>query len=132
MKKQKIYKLPKEFTTKWLKDLRSGKYEQANGTLKELVGEEEKPEYSYCCLGVACKTVGMPDGDINGGMLPCTPAHARKRDRSVDPTEKFFRKIPAKLRNNQALLDDLVGLNDDQGYSFKRIATWIEKNVELV
>lgn len=40
----------KERIKKWVDALRSGKYKQARGALRENVGEGE---YTYCCLGVA-------------------------------------------------------------------------------
>lgn len=55
----KRYRLPKEFTEKWLKALRSGKYEQ--GTFK-LYKEEDN---SYCCLGVAGNICGVSNRSMN-------------------------------------------------------------------
>lgn len=39
-------------SAKWVKALRSGRYEQTNSVLKE---GNEKDGYSYCCLGLACQ-----------------------------------------------------------------------------
>lgn len=57
---EKKFKLPKKVKAKWVKALRSGKYEQGTGAL------ETKFPDRYCCLGVA-KHLGIakqrPTGD---------------------------------------------------------------------
>ena len=45
--------LNKENVAKWAEALRSGKYEQGNGALRD-------PDGRYCCLGVACEVIGRP------------------------------------------------------------------------
>lgn len=49
-----------EFYTKWVAALRSGDYEQAQGTLS--VNYE-----SFCCLGVACEVAGVRRKSTYGG-----------------------------------------------------------------
>lgn len=48
----KQFKLPKEFAENWVKELRSGKYTQIDGSLYK---EECN---GFCCLGVAGKLLG--------------------------------------------------------------------------
>lgn len=97
-------KLPKAFKKKWLKALRSGKYKQGQGLLKEH-GE-------YCCLGVACVVAGRKRL-ANLGMIPDSEMRV----------PKFLRGTEAKVPNK------LITLNDDKRWDFKKIATWIEKNL---
>lgn len=56
-----------EIKQRWLEALRSGRYAQGEGALKQQHDGEEKPQ--YCCLGVLCdlhristKRVGWTDG----------------------------------------------------------------------
>jgi len=49
----KEFELPKEFATKWVAELRSGKYKQVKSSLFDCGG--------YCCLGVAGHLAGLED-----------------------------------------------------------------------
>lgn len=96
-----------EVKKKWLKALRSGKYEQGRGQLRF--------NNEFCCLGVlACvvdpeaKTWRYEDGQVG-------PFAAQRR-------------LIGKLSNVN--IDRLIDLNDTQGKSFKSIANWIDKNVQ--
>lgn len=48
----------KEFCTKWVEALRSGKYQQGSGRLR--IGNR------FCCLGVACEIDGIKPQEIDG------------------------------------------------------------------
>ena len=105
---------------KWVAALRSGKYAQGQGFLKDEDG-------GYCCLGVLCsifakeksklgvKFIGESDGTWSfmgsGATLPVVVADWAGLD-NVDPT---IGPVTA------------VGLNDDQYRSFRYIARMIEK-----
>lgn len=90
----------KVIKTKWINALRSGRYKQCKGRLKKGDG--------YCCLGVLAKVQGcklpMAAGILNGrysGYAAGLESHSQSK---------------------------LAGLNDNDDYSFKDIATFIEKN----
>lgn len=107
---KKYPKLPVRFKAKWIKALRSGKYKQGHYRL------HSKSTNSYCCLGVACVVSGVKKKQIGAhGMIP-----------------KSFKKnhanLPTDLIGSNDLTNKLINLNDD-GYSFKRIASWIEKTL---
>lgn len=51
-------KIDPELKAKWVAELRSGKYKQANGRLKTY---DSEGEICHCCLGVLCEIVA-PDG----------------------------------------------------------------------
>jgi hypothetical protein len=107
-------KLKKSAKTKWLKALRSGKYEQGKGALNNSVTcyDEQgfatlRTETQYCCLGVAC-AIGITrpsreDGEISTGWV----------------TKTFLDKPTQK---------HLADMNDN-GQSFKKIAAWISKKL---
>jgi hypothetical protein len=110
-KKKDTNKLPIAFKRKWVKALRSGKYEQATGTMYS-------PDANgYCCLGVACVINGINHRYLQHGY----PKHS-------------FTSVPSLLRtdkegNENDIMGQLVDLNDTEKKTFKEIATYIEKNL---
>lgn len=108
-----IPKLPKAFKRKWIAALRSGKFIKGTGQLKTYDAEKRKTQ--YCCLGVACEIVGAriyrPSGSyIDSGNV------------------KGIKKIPTILHGDNDVTSSLAFKND-HGYSFKKIANWIEKHL---
>lgn len=112
VKKKIEKKLPKKFKAKWVKALRSGKYAQTDGTLKNDTG--------YCCLGVAAEVCGV-DILANTGTL-CT-------ENGYDP-----KKIPALIFGDctktdaeyNPMVEKLANYNDI-GKSFEWIASYIDR-----
>lgn len=98
-------KLPPAFKRKWVRALRSNKYAQGTGQLRERALDE------YCCLGVACDLVGART-HINGIPLGYSSS----------------RLLPPELRINHETAEHLSNMNDS-GKSFAQIANWIEKNL---
>jgi hypothetical protein len=96
------FKLPKAKKNKWIKALRSGKYEQGSGQLCETMYNGDK---YYCCLGVA-KQIRL--------------CQERKGSYNSLVSYNF---IPAEIQSK------LTDMNDSKMWSFKKIATWIEKNL---
>lgn len=118
----KKYKLPKEFAEKWVAELRTTKRIQGKTGLLA--------EDGYCCLGIACMTVGA------------TPKMLKHYDETVIEKDgplnlgrrKFFDRIPEILKGSirqSKLVEELVLMNDS-GTPFKEIADWVEQNVEFV
>lgn len=101
-------KLPTEFKQKWVAALRSGEYKQGQSLL--LNGDNE-----YCCLGVACKVAGYTDKTIRNseGYIKKTLTHVPIELRGLDP--------------DNALVEKLIGFNDDKEWSFNRIAAYVER-----
>ena len=116
------FKLPKQVKTKWVKALRSGKYEQGHGQLRTDsdfdFNNDGTIKCQFCVLGVA-REIGIakicdiddedPDFFVNQGFLPIE-------------IQKF-------LSNKN---DGATGLFTQKGsgaWSFKKLATWIEKNL---
>ncbi len=98
------FKLDPKKKKKWVAALRSGRYKQGEGALKKSGFVDGKKETQYCCLGVA------------------RACHLTIQDRTVGEyvKEKFLPQI---------IQDDLASKNDSGKWSFKRIATWIEKHL---
>lgn len=122
---EKQYKLEKEFGTKWLAALRSGKFKQGSQYLKS--------EDGYCCLGVAC-AITMPSANLKD-------AHFIISKKDVDAntcsereliSTKLYDSIPELLRGDCNLFARQVSEMNDEGVPFEEIADWIEQNVELV
>lgn len=113
MSKKIPQKLPREFKRKWIKALTSGKYKQAQEYLRYGNG--------YCCLGVACKIVGIPSNELlNRGLPPESPDEFEEK--------AGFDRVPECLRSGRRIARKLAQMND-KGISFKEIAQWIRKNL---
>lgn len=101
---------------KWVKALRSGKYKQTTGQLRDYARYDEGK--TYCCLGVLC-SITKSKGWVGETVLP----------------KHVVKKVGMKLdRGNGEINDEgwydkgkcLSQLNDN-GMSFKQIANVIEK-----
>ena len=157
----KTFKLPKDFTEKWLENLRSGKYSQGRNYLMQVEISENGDinNKKFCCLGIAC--------------LPYVEIEEFERT-SLDynlgyPVEyediREMKDFPEELLSHESMLPKILSyLNDGfyeslykkylkefphliflrvptiiKGdsesepiqYSFEEIAEFIEQNVEL-
>ncbi len=115
---EKKKKLPIAFKKAWVKALRSGKYNQAVGSLREMMDDDGK--IGHCCLGVACEVVGAR---INMAKSPGFIDNWR--------AIKGISKVPSILRGTGSendVVDTLAGMNDS-GKTFKEIAIYINKNL---
>ena len=101
-----------ELKQKWTEALRSGRYQQTNGYLRDSCG--------YCCLGVLCDIV-----DPNGWSLD--EWAEENRHRIADDNE-----LGATGCLTVGLEDDaethVIEMNDG-GTPFTEIADWIDANV---
>lgn len=111
------YKLPKAFKTKWIKALRSGKYEQGTGYLKTThVNDIGEISSTYCCLGVAGEICGVKMSEKGKGFL------TNYSFPDIHKIPKSIQGVPA----NNSLVKKLANMNDE-GKSFKYIASYIER-----
>lgn len=100
-------KMDKSLKAKWLRALRSGKFQQwRGGALMEDPGDGSK---AYCCLGVL-RHLADPKDRRSENRLNCF---------LTKPQIKTF-GLPDKAQRH------LAELNDDRK-SFKEIAAWISK-----
>ena len=107
----------------WVKALRSGKYRKGKAYLRRKGAKYD----TYCCLGVLCDVNKVrwrskvqwraPDGfyigyyKVSGAIGSLTPSRLKQFGLS------------------HATQNTLISANDTKGWSFNRIATWIEKNL---
>jgi len=97
----------RQIKAKWIAALRSGKYEQTQDVMRRKL---DNGKSGYCCLGVLGSIRGASDSSLSrtGGKLS-HPA--------------ISKLLPLKTR-------ETLAEKNDNGWSFKRIATWIQKNVK--
>jgi len=140
----------KDVMKKWVQALRSGKFKQGHGTLKQY---NSKGNTQHCCLGVLCelyndsmrkskkKTLSekVYDNDMDfshgycrfGGKRDDLPREVMKWSGIQDSIGMF----PLKITNNNDFFNEgeysLADLNDT-GRKFKTIANIIEKNYEAL
>jgi hypothetical protein len=120
----------------WVKALRSGKFEQAEGFLKRF-DRNDKP--SHCCLGVLCE---LYNDTMKKNQKKSLPVEVYKNGDGT--THAIFGSSDATLPNEvmewagmKSMTGDLVYCDysdltcmNDEGEDFDTIADTIEKNVE--
>jgi hypothetical protein len=113
-------KLPIDIKEKWVAALRSKKYKQIKGQLTDHAG-------GFCCLGVLAAECGKRGVTIDslGDETQILPEYVNAKTFNV-LTQIFETPQDLPPETPQGMLIDM---NDDRGYSFKKIATWIEKNL---
>lgn len=106
----------------WLQALRSGKYEQTQGTLRDT-------ENGFCCLGVLCNLHAQTHPKIAAREKHSTAymGHSGDLPHSVMQWAGLEDSDPLVVYRGEA--DTLAGLNDSVGLSFKKIANVIEKQL---
>lgn len=119
----KKYQLPKEFAEKWVKALRSKRYKQGTGMLCD--GER------YCCLGVAAIIGGIPQIVIeNKKVLQTAFALGILPDQIIgNATDK--RLIGFLVEKNDGQVNSETNPKGEK-WGFRKIADWIEQNVEFI
>lgn len=112
----------KVIADKWIKALRSGKYKQGTGRLRD--------DNQFCCLGVLCdiskkgkwnKTHYKIGNNVSVAMLPKEVANWAE----MKSTDGSF-----ELKGEYDKSKKLWSLNDNLGESFTQIAFIIEKEWE--
>ena len=118
----------KEIKAKWIEALKSGKYKQTKGTLKD--------EHGYCCLGVLCEIFREETG--KGEFVPTLKNSNNKRFQADDIIEEGVPPSPvikwAEMENNNPsiTLDEkpkLLAVANDNGSTFLELADIIEQQL---
>jgi hypothetical protein len=114
---------------RWIEALESGEYKQAT---KNLYCPDEDAGDSYCCLGVACVLMGTgkfkSDAyrviDDNGYCICTVGAEGVSAGGEEYALEGF-------ICGESDLFDTLVEMNDNEGRTFKQIASYLRKRWHL-
>lgn len=116
----------KDIAKKWVKALRSGKYKQGYGYLKQL---NSKNQPRHCCLGVLCElyndTMKKNHKKLTEEMFDEFLPEVVRKWAGIKYKTGQFAVAPYGRYDVECLAD----LNDD-GKKFSTIADIIEKNVE--
>jgi hypothetical protein len=104
-----VVELPKEFRDKWLEALRSGNYIQGQDLLLN------PRDGTMCCLGVACKVLGIPSTLIEDECMP----------NDLNAIDIDIYNLPEPIISG-LWCSDLADKND-KGVPFKEIADYIEQ-----
>jgi hypothetical protein len=98
-------KLPRRFKNKLIRALRSGRYKQTNGVMRD------PQDNAYDVLGVAYRIAGVPKQSIT---------------KMIVPNGKQYNFLPKVVTNmDSKVSSDLIKYND-MGMSFRWIASHLE------
>jgi len=132
---QKISGTPEQLLArrKWVDALRSGKYAQTTGTLRD--------QHGFCCLGVACDVSGKgewaADDPMNGFEYVTKDQHISLTASLGDGEVAEFYGIHAngsfdnEVWKNGRVAHALYQLNDALHWDFPKIADFIESRWEV-
>lgn len=118
----------------WIEALRSGKYQQGLGCLKEYkrVGEEQVPH--YCCLGVLCEVAAQHRPELDVSWVDDDYENTTTKRVRVAMTSDGDRNesYPPKVIMDEVGIDydfsrQLADMNDSYKYDFKIIAAILEQ-----
>lgn len=129
----KYTKLDPKVKRKWLKALRSQRYQKATQMLCRRP-KRKGDNFGFCCLGVLVD-VAVLDGvnvEWREPKTSCEIESALCAQNTKDPADSNY-STPPRVVRDWANLDDaaekvLTGMND-QGRSHLVIADWIEKHL---
>jgi len=103
--------------TKWLAELRSGKYLQGDTDLRSKDDE-------YCCLGIACELFEVPRNLSQSGERYEYDGHSATAPSEVVAALALYSELGSSQPRD---IDSLAGLNDS-GKTFEEIADLVEKD----
>lgn len=131
----KLSKKHKDQLRKWVAALRSGNYKQGKGRLRTS-GENGKQD-EFCCLGVWCDLRSKPKWELVEGIYYVGKL---MQEAQIVPSDLFGgNPIFEDTMNGDVLIAGLVDgdqvfatvANDEKEWSFKKIATSIERYYQL-
>lgn len=120
--------MKKDIADKWVAALRSGKYKQGKGTLRDSGN-------NFCCLGVLCDILDIPSSlhvssiSLESGINWSYGMNDEVLNSAILPNSALLLSEIKNQHGDFGFKDSLVTLNDN-GSSFMEIADVIEKNWE--
>jgi len=133
--------MKKEIAKKWVKALRSGKYKQGKGYLKQF---NSKNEPRHCCLGVLCELYNESMKKNHKQTLYTEEMEDNASGTSFIRFNTIDGGLPQAVRKwagvkkylGDFIIDDerseCLAVLNDSGKKFSTIASIIEKNVEKI
>lgn len=112
---------------KWVKALRSGKYEQTCGVLRR--AKDSTYGVAHCCLGVLCDISEQGEwgvGDTAYGMTQYKCVGGGD-DTALPPMVQEWAGMKSEGGTRAGKRKNLMHLNDNSRYTFEKIANIIEK-----
>lgn len=106
----------------WIAALRSGDYQQCEGTLSDGVG--------FCCLGVLCEVV-KPEGYEAGVISEEHYDEYNEENYTRTETDELTDRIREKIGLGYGDAIELMSMNDEQGKSFVDIADYLEQDKSI-
>jgi hypothetical protein len=106
---------------KWISDLRSGNYKQAQQSLRNREG--------YCCLGVLCESMGYKDWKDAGEDDYSLRGFYHKGEDNVYITGDLNEQLLEEAGLTRKDTQQLITLNDTDNYTFEDIATYVEEKL---
>jgi hypothetical protein len=118
----------------WVRALRSGKFKQGPGGLRTT--PEGREAVRYCCLGVLGKISKLSEEQLSDFALldskqAMNQCGLRSSGGEAFDSEGSDTEVVMKVKGQTRKFESLAEAND-KGVSFRKIATWIEKNYELL
>ena len=107
---------------RWVKALRSGKYKQGRQYLRQTLNGQDK----FCCLGAVTDICGKRWNKGRTKLLEAGVQQVFCFRGNAGTLDGRFRAEIGLTDSEEAIL---ATKNDSGRWSFKRIATWIEKNL---
>lgn len=104
----------KENRKKWVKALRSGRYKQGKGCLRDVKSD------AHCCLGVGCRATRIPSTRSSDLY------HFGKEKKSGTAPIELVRATGLLTTNGCHEDTSLINLNDGDNLTFSQIADIIE------
>lgn len=115
--------LSKVLKRRWVRALRSEKYQQGRGMLRRTNEDNGEPLVvpTYCCLGVLCEVQKVPRARHGGYNF------GRAAGVSIGTVKGKLRRLLNE--DHYDIVDKLIDMNDDQRCSFSKIADYIERTL---
>lgn len=107
--------LKSELVRKWIEALRSGKYQQGTMSLRS--------EFGYCCLVV------LEDINRENSGFDWCQRYEEHGYYFISDEKDILTKLTASLLPKYIYQRELIHMNDTDGYSFDKIADYIENQV---
>ena len=105
--------MKKAMLKRWIADLRSGRYRQGGGCLLSDDG-------TYCCLGV------LANAEVDGYWVRDDCGEWDLEFGNGLSESVYLIRLSTDLGLPSSVQGYLVGLNDEEGFTFPQIADWLE------